>query len=92
MGGGYYDRDVYAASASRAGGYSDAANKVLSVNKELHKSLDPKRCAEKKLMSETKHPIVFALDVTGSMGDWTKVRMGDSRSSTTSCPCSMGRL
>ena len=35
MGGGYYDRDVYAASASRAGGYSDAANKVLSVNKEL---------------------------------------------------------
>ena len=43
-------------------------------------------------MSETKHPIVFALDVTGSMGDWTKVRMGDSRSSTTSCPCSMGRL
>lgn len=24
-------------------------------------------------MSKTKNPIVFALDVTGSMGDWAKV-------------------
>ena len=49
MGGGYYDREVYAASASRAGGYSEAANKVLSGNKSLHKSLDPKRFEKNKL-------------------------------------------
>ena len=25
------------------------------------------------LRSDFKHPIVFALDVTGSMGDWAKI-------------------
>ncbi len=73
MGGGYYDRSVYAASASRAGGYSEAAEKVLATNKKLHKNLDPIRFAGEKLESDAKHPIIFALDVTGSMGDWTKV-------------------
>lgn len=47
---------------------------------------------QRKLLSETKHPIVFALDVTGSIGDWTKVIMGGSRLSTTSYPCSTARL
>jgi hypothetical protein len=35
--------------------------------------MDPKIFAEDKLTSDFENPIVFALDVTGSMGDWSKV-------------------
>ena len=39
----------------------------------LHPSLDPKRCKEKNMTLNDGNPIVFALDVTGSMGEWSKV-------------------
>jgi hypothetical protein len=71
MGGGYYDRDVIDAAPSY--GYSNVADKVLTQTKVLHKSLDPKRYVTDKMTCDLKNPIVFALDVTGSMGDWTKV-------------------
>jgi len=35
--------------------------------------MDPKRWAEEQLECTAKHPIVVALDVTGSMGEWTKL-------------------
>lgn len=72
MGGDYYERDVQVASNSQ--GYSAAAEKVLTQS-SLHKSNDPKRFAEeeRQLISSHKHPIVFALDVSGSMGDWPKI-------------------
>jgi hypothetical protein len=68
MGGDYYDRDVYNSGID----YSDTANKALCTNC-LHPSLDPLRFEETTLKSEYRNPIVFALDVTGSMGEWTKV-------------------
>lgn len=72
MGGDYYDRPVEVASNNQ--GYSDQAAKVLTQS-SLHKSNDPRRFAEEErsLLSKHKHPIVFALDVSGSMGDWPKI-------------------
>lgn len=71
MGGDYYDRDVGVASSS--GGYSQASTQSVGVTRQIHPSMDPKRWSEENLECEYNHPIVFALDVTGSMGDWTKV-------------------
>ena len=65
MGGDYYDRDVGTTNNSNA-------NQVLS-QKAIHSSCDPIRWKEEKLECIAKNPIVFALDVTGSMGDWTKI-------------------
>jgi len=39
----------------------------------MHKSMDPKRWHEEQMVSEVANPIVVAIDVTGSMGDWTKI-------------------
>ena len=64
MGGSYYDRDDNVVSNSSAS---------VGVTSSLNKSLDPKRWATDKLVTTSKDPIVFALDVTGSMGEWTKV-------------------
>lgn len=73
MGGDYYERDVRPAGEFEE--YSDVSNEILLQNKALHKSLDPKRFSPlKKLATFHKNPIVFALDVTGSMGDWSKVQ------------------
>lgn len=78
MGGGYYDRDVYHAlprssGAAAAAGYSGVSDERLGHNKQIDKSLDPKNYGSVMLRSDFKHPIVFALDVTGSMGDWAKI-------------------
>lgn len=70
MGGEYYERPMEEASSSQS--YSASSEKALS-QVGLHKSNDPKRWAEEKLVSTHRHPIVFALDVSGSMGDWPKV-------------------
>lgn len=85
MGGDFYDREVYVAPASSnqqssssyqssSNSYSDQASKALN-QVGLHKSNDPKRFAEeaRQLICTHKNPIVFALDVSGSMGDWPKV-------------------
>jgi len=71
MGGGYYDRDD-------SEEYVPVSNQNFVPEEHIQKldpSLDPKRwCAgDIRLVSQQKNPIVFALDVTGSMGEWTKV-------------------
>lgn len=35
--------------------------------------MNPNIYADEKLKSIFENPIVFALDVTGSMGDWSKI-------------------
>lgn len=73
MGGGYYDREVFEQSYNC--GYSNQANQLISSNKKGHSSLNPKRWEDEVLLNNNKNPIVFALDDTGSMGDWTKVNI-----------------
>ena len=75
MGGGYYDRDVHStpAASSSSGGYdyasySDKAAKAMS-SRSMSSDLSP---VKRKLSTDAKSPIVVALDVTGSMGDWSK--------------------
>lgn len=76
MGGGYYDRDdeenyVPISNVSLNSMPDEDAQKIV----KLDPSLDPKRWTSESnyLVSARKNPIVFALDVTGSMGEWTKV-------------------
>lgn len=76
MGGGYYDRDVGSTPASSAssggydyGGYTDKAAKALS-SRSMSDDLSP---VKRKLSTDAKSPIVVAMDVTGSMGDWSKI-------------------
>lgn len=71
MGGDYYDRDV--ATTTSTTGYSTASANVVGKVQALHADLNPLKWKENKLKANIKHPIVFALDVTGSMGDWTKI-------------------
>lgn len=70
MGGGYYDRDVIVATSGSYG------NTVVGKQANLHNSLDPKTytVGDETISTEAGNPIVFALDVTGSMGEWPKVR------------------
>jgi hypothetical protein len=70
MGGDYYDRDVY--TDTTGVGYSVAATNVI-VTKGLAKEMNPLRFEEECLKCDKEDPIVFALDVTGSMGDWSKI-------------------
>mmetsp|Transcript_17114 Transcript_17114/g.16346 ORF Transcript_17114/g.16346 Transcript_17114/m.16346 type:complete len:80 (+) Transcript_17114:127-366(+) len=35
--------------------------------------MDPKRWLEDKMVCTQKNPIVMCIDVTGSMGDWSKI-------------------
>jgi hypothetical protein len=72
MGGDYYDRDI--GSAGSDASYSNAANIALSSG-SLHPSLCPTRFSDVTLKSEYHNPIVFGLDVTGSMGEWSKVKL-----------------
>jgi len=86
MGGGYYDREddnSYSnnvsssyVSNSNSNDYSKKADLLIGKNTQLAFSLDPKRWNnyfDQKLICNGGDPIVFALDVTGSMGDWSKV-------------------
>lgn len=72
MGGDYYDREVISTSNNNEV-FSSISSSKIRGNDKLHKSVDPKRWSEEKLKSTTKNPIVFALDDTGSMGDWVYV-------------------
>lgn len=69
MGGGYYDREVISSVGGGAG------NEVVGKISELNAGLDPKNYVddESQITTENLNPIVFALDVTGSMGEWPKV-------------------
>lgn len=75
MGGDYYERDVQAAGEYEE--YSDESNQLFLKNTSLSKSLDPKRFKQNPLKTNHKSPIIFALDVTGSMGDWSKVTISN---------------
>lgn len=70
MGGGYYDRDVISTTGGSAG------NTVVGTQSNLNPGLDPKTYtdADNLIVSENGNPIIFALDVTGSMGEWPRVR------------------
>jgi hypothetical protein len=91
MGGDYYDRDVVASTSSS--GYSTQSAQAVGTTSSIHSSMKPSRWAEENLQCDMRHPIVFALDVTGSMGDWTRVifflifRLFMIR-----CPCFTARL
>ena len=71
MGGDYYERDVEETSSSVV--YSTAADKVIGKSNSINYFLNPTIYSSSTLKCSNKHPIVFALDVTGSMGDWSKV-------------------
>ena len=79
MGGGYYDRDDdnndYQPQNLQQANYNMMPHE--DVKPTLDPSLDPKRWTmnNDKLISQHKNPIIFALDVTGSMGEWTKVNI-----------------
>ena len=75
-GGSYYDRDVTARSKRTVRGFSDTAEERFSKSK-VNPAVLPKN---RKLYSTCKSPLVYAFDVTGSMGDlpliiWDKMAM-----------------
>jgi hypothetical protein len=66
MGGDYYDR-IYRDDITT----TESSNQLV-INQGLHPDLDPKFYSQNNLKSKGRSPIVFALDVTGSMGEWVK--------------------
>ncbi len=72
MGGKYYDRDVGSTSGSRFGSSSAyTADADLAMGRQyLDNGLIPKG---RTLSCDQKNPVVIAMDVTGSMGDWSRV-------------------
>lgn len=69
MGGDYYERDVITYSNPQQ--FQEEIKK--RGNNKLHPSLDPTRWNDELLANTHKNPIVFALDDTGSMGEWVNV-------------------
>jgi hypothetical protein len=63
MGGGYYDREVIVAENDLAG------NDVVGKQEGLYEGMDPQNFVSEAEMITcySGNPIVFALDVTGSM-------------------------
>jgi hypothetical protein len=65
-----YDRNVYKGRGSSSGfDHSDDSDRVFTSS-SLHKDLNP---FKRDIVCEHKNPIVIAVDVTGSMGNWTKI-------------------
>lgn len=64
MGGGYYDRSMDTNSGSSS---------TVIRNSGLDALLDPKQYATNNIVSTSRQPIVFALDVSGSMSDWPQI-------------------
>jgi hypothetical protein len=74
MGGGYYDRDVGSTTSTDKkdfdySAYTPSAQKAMS-RREMDWSLLPRN---RQLTCANENPIVVAIDVTGSMGDWSKI-------------------
>lgn len=65
MGGDVYDRNMIKP------GEFDPYGEIFQ--KQVHPSCDPKRWMEEKLEVDASNPIVFGIDVTGSMGEWAKI-------------------
>jgi hypothetical protein len=78
MGGGYYERDeseydnTNNSNTNNSSTYSSTADKLISRD-DIHPDLNPKNYSTSNLISKGRTPIVFAVDVTGSMGDWVKI-------------------
>lgn len=75
MGGDYYERDVYVNNNNvnvGGGGYSIESEQINN-NTKMNPGLNPTRWNDEKITNTSSNPIVFAFDVTGSMGDWIKV-------------------
>lgn len=68
-GGSYYDRDTRDGYATTSSGYSKDAEKNLSQS-SVDQGLLPKG---RTLVSKAKSPVIYAFDVTGSMGSLPKV-------------------
>ncbi len=77
MGGGYYERDDSndynsTNNTNNAYSYSSTAEKLI-LRDDIHPDLNPKNYSSVNLASKGRTPIVFAVDVTGSMGEWVKI-------------------
>ncbi|HEU0051351.1 MAG TPA: hypothetical protein VFQ60_04850 [Patescibacteria group bacterium] len=64
-GGSYYDRDVHDGYARSSRGTSDAAEQEMS-RQSVDRGLLPEK---RQLVCEAESPVVYAFDVTGSMGN-----------------------
>lgn len=76
MGGDYYDRDqVTYNDPIPMNSNTNTSAQPYSIGgvQSIHSSVKPLRWTDENLMSEVANPIVFALDVTGSMGEWAKI-------------------
>lgn len=72
MGGHSYTRSYHTASAGAS--YSDVGDSTMRTRRRVATSLLPasrSRCRE--LVCTHQNPIVDIIDVTGSMGDWSKI-------------------
>jgi hypothetical protein len=74
MGGDYYDREIEeTTNVGSNTNYSSSAYEAVGKHRGLHPTMDAKRLIEEGFKCTNQNPIVFALDVTGSMGEWTRV-------------------
>eukprot|EP00771_Trimastix_marina_P000162 gnl/Trimastix_PCT/1170.p1 GENE.gnl/Trimastix_PCT/1170~~gnl/Trimastix_PCT/1170.p1 ORF type:complete len:428 (-),score=135.74 gnl/Trimastix_PCT/1170:243-1526(-) len=80
MGGGYYERDVgsvyddtvdRSVSSAPASSYTAAADTVMTQQRAMHDEVNPKNRGIAR--TDSQNPIVVAIDVTGSMGNWSKI-------------------
>ena len=71
MGGKYYDRLL--GTTTNPKGFSFGASSVFKLVTSMNFNNEPSRFSSQKLKCKHKNPIIFALDVTGSMGNWSKV-------------------
>jgi len=73
MGGGYYDRDDSVPVSNSGSVVQNTSSSVVGKTSGMQPGLDPKRWKDQNLTCDKGDPVVFALDVTGSMGEWTKI-------------------
>jgi len=69
MGGSSYSRPVY--SSSKGSSHSNKSRAAYQSVEKAHKDVLPS--GDRRISTNVKNPIVIALDVTGSMGESTKI-------------------